>query len=79
MAEVVDVSWENVESVRYPWEEWTDGQTRKIKQGVDFFANSRDNFRISLYTQAKNRGLGVHTTIKGCEADELIFKFYEKN
>ncbi len=45
---------------RYPWDQWTDGQWRRIVHGVDFHVVP-PNMRVMLYSRAKRDGLKVVT------------------
>ena len=57
----------------HPWDEWLDGNIWKVTQGIDFPGQPR-YFRNSIHTQAKNRGLKVHTNIDG---QSIIFQTYK--
>lgn len=43
---------------RYPWDEWLDGEPRRIHQGVDFEIDPR-RMAMSIRSAAKNRNLKV--------------------
>lgn len=49
--------------VKYPWDEWTDGDEHVITQGVDF-AISIASMRAALTNKHRQRGLGTHKGFK---------------
>lgn len=59
---------------KYPWDEWEDGKTRKITQGIDFECKTKD-MRTQLHTRANKIERRVATT----KPDEktLVFTFQE--
>jgi len=59
----------------YPYDEWFDGQIWKISKGIDFNCTI-ESMRISLFNQAKKRGIKVRTSKKG--NDTLIFQRREE-
>lgn len=62
---------------RYPWDEWADGQTRRIRRGVDF-DTSAGSMRVQLYQEARRRGLKVTAALSGVVGaeDTVTFRFY---
>ncbi len=46
----------------YPWDEWFDGQVRRLTKGVDFHC-SPNSLRSLAYTTAVNRGLNVRSKV----------------
>lgn len=59
---------------KYSWDEWTDGEVWKVKEGEDFECPAR-NFQAGLFNQAKRKGLKVRSNR---EEDVVVFQFYEK-
>lgn len=47
----------------YPWDEWSDGKTRRLTMGVDFHCTPRSMRRLT-HRAARNRGLGAYTSIR---------------
>lgn len=62
--------------VTYPWDEWTDGQVRRLFRGEDFQANPK-SFRVTIHRTAKNRALKAKTHIESDDA--IIVRFYDPN
>jgi hypothetical protein len=62
---------------RYPWNEWSDGQQRRVEQGVDF-DTSAENLRVQLYAQARRMGLRCSARLEGIVGREnvVVFRFY---
>ncbi len=57
----------------YPWQEWADGQARKLYQGQDFDANLT-SMRTQIHRKARSLGLRAYTHINEHErAIEIIF------
>lgn len=48
----------------YPWDEWTDGATWLVKQGVDYHCQSA-TFQSYLYRVAARRKMQVTTSYIG--------------
>jgi len=73
MAEILEdyefVQWGPQECL-YPYDEWFDGQIWKITKGIDFNC-TLESMRISLFSQAKKRGMKIRTSKKD---DTLIFQ-----
>ena len=44
--------------MRYPWDEWLDGQVRRLKAGVDFQC-SPDSLEVTARRQASKRKAGL--------------------
>jgi len=67
--EAAGVKWD--ETTRYPWDEWTNGDTYELKQGEDF--NGRvPQFRSQCNQVAKRRGLTASVLQNG---DKVYVKF----
>lgn len=47
----------------YPWDEWTDGQIRELRQGVHFHSQAT-SFRTLVHRTAKDYGLKAKTSIE---------------
>lgn len=58
---------------KYPWSEWSDGQTWKITQGQDFEI-SPHSFCTQLYNRAGKIGKKVSCSVLG---DQIVFRFHE--
>jgi hypothetical protein len=55
-------------TMRYPWDDWTDGQWWLCVADVDYMT-SRDAFTAGLYAQAASRGMTVVVhRARGCVA-----------
>jgi hypothetical protein len=70
MAEILedfDFTKKRKRASSYPWEEWFDGQIRKLTQEVDF-PGSATNFRVRLYREAKRRGYVLQTRVVNDDA-----------
>jgi hypothetical protein len=59
---------------KYPWEEWTDGETHTIARGVDFKVPLYV-LRNQLFQRAYRLGMKVYTN--KLDEDTLTFKFYD--
>jgi hypothetical protein len=55
MAEILDRFPTAGGAAIYPWEEWLDGQIRKLRAGVDF-KSKPTTFRSNAQLQASKRG-----------------------
>jgi hypothetical protein len=55
---------ENARSRAYPWEEWLDGQIRKLTRGDDFDGPSMSVERV-IRTSANRRGIRVRIRVEG--------------
>lgn len=78
MAEIID----NFKSNRgrpnlYPWSEWSDGQSRRLTQGIDFFS-SLPSMRTQIHRRAKQLGLRAHVRPEP-ENNALLVYFYDPN
>lgn len=62
---------ESSSNVSYPWEEWTDGQTRKAIKGTDFNCTI-DSFIAGLYRMADRKKIKVQVHKEG---DSCVFSF----
>lgn len=59
----------------YPWDEWTDGQSRRLYRGQDFFATPV-SFRTMVHRKAHDVGLKAYVGIN--RADESVtIRFYD--
>lgn len=58
-------------AARYPYEEWSDGQTRIATRGVDFDC-SVGSFQHLLWTYARRAGLRART--QRIESDRIAFR-----
>lgn len=56
---------------KYPWEEWSDGQTRVITRGVDFTCEV-DSIQNNIHVWARRNSLKART--QKVESDRLAFK-----
>jgi hypothetical protein len=64
---------------KYPWEEWTDGRSRRLRRGEDFDADLV-SFRTMVHRKARDLGsnIGAYTHIN--KADQSIqVRFYERD
>lgn len=70
MAEVIeDGEWPTPASGSggvYPWDEWLDGQPRRLRQGVDFEVRP-EAFRSAATMAAGRRRIRVRTSVRGDE------------
>jgi len=57
---------------RHPWDEWTDGQVRKIKRGQDY-AGTTEAMRVRLYSVARDSKKKLEIVVDR-EADEITFQ-----
>lgn len=72
MAEIVtDAEWSTSRSSFYPWDEWLDGQTRKLVRDVDFRVTC-DSFRRNAYIAAGQRGMKIKTRLFSDQGSEAI-------
>jgi hypothetical protein len=58
---------------RYPWHEWTDGSTWRIKQGEDYDISDLQ-MQGSLHMRARNNNLTVQTASPEAGVIEFQFK-----
>ena len=74
MAEVLGDGFKFRRGMRpiYPWDEWTDGQTWRIRKGVDFKVAMKA-MRHAIYYTACARKLIAHTHQEG--EGTLVFRF----
>lgn len=56
----------------YPWDEWTDGQSRELVFGEDFHVNPY-TFRNYVYDVARRKGMKVKASMEG---DSVFIQFY---
>lgn len=83
MAEVLkewDFSRSRERGSKYPWDEWTNGDIIKVKQGVDF-QSKPSSFRSALQSQATKLSEGSDKLFKvKASVDEkngiVVFQFY---
>lgn len=75
MAEILN-QWPDITRVRtsrYPWDTWTDGQIRSVKEGEDF-TSSLKTFVQGLYAYGKRHDLKVE--VRTAPAEGLVaFRF----
>lgn len=58
----------------YPWDDWSDGNARRLRQGSDFTATLY-SFRTMVHRKARDLGMIAHTTIN--KADSSIEVWFE--
>lgn len=77
MAHVVQ---EDIEAPKYPWEEWTDGQTWILKQGEDFDCTI-PSMRAIVHAKARELEQKVTTKLWNPNGgrDELAIQFKTKD
>ena len=59
----------------YPWDEWADGQVRKLTRGVDFRAEV-SSFQNAAYAWARRHNLVASTRIVGI--DQVMLQMHAK-
>jgi len=64
VAEVVDGFPESGRNAKFPWDEWFDGQVRRLEHGVDFDSKP-SSFRSAANGVAARRGHGVRVKVVG--------------
>lgn len=76
MAEILDGAAGLTPRRRYPWDEWTDGQTRRIAKGVDFDCPTY-SMRVMIYQRARKDGLTATARLEGRVGAEtaIVFRF----
>ena len=75
MAEIIkDYQWGLAPAprTRYPYDEWFDGQTRKVTHGVDFHCKPQ-SLKANLGVKAKERGLDYRAKVDEAEGT-VIFR-----
>ena len=80
MATVLDkkteIDWDSTTSrARFPWDEWTDGQTYQAVQGVDFQSGPY-SFTQQLRKKAEKLGVEVKTRVEQ-DKDEPASVFFQ--
>lgn len=75
MAEIVEGMPGRNHCKEYPWDEWLDGQTRRLKKGEDFTCPVV-NMRSQVYVAAKRLGKKVRISLTS--DDSLYIKATEK-
>ena len=60
----------------YPWDEWLDGQPRKLTRGEDFQV-SPHSFGRAAHAAARVRGKRLRTSIEG--VDIITIQAYEES
>jgi hypothetical protein len=58
----------------YPWDIWTDGQTRRLYQGFDFSAQLK-SFRTMVHRKARDLGMRANTNINAAD-NSIDVSFY---
>jgi hypothetical protein len=77
MARRVD-SFEDEQTRRYPWDQWTDGSIWEIRRSEDYDV-ATENMRVNLHERAKSQALVVKTKKVGDDDWEgLRFRFEQK-
>jgi hypothetical protein len=71
MAELVPGDLPEISRMKYPWREWEDGRTRKLKQGVDF----QDLSRLRGAASARAKQMGSLSRIRKVSDDEVLLQF----
>lgn len=62
---------------KHPWDEWTDGQSRRLYKGRDF-SSELISMRTMIHRKARDLGMNAYTHIN--EADQSIqVRFYTKD
>lgn len=51
-------------AAKYPWDEWADGQTRKITQGEDYTCKT-NSMAVQIRQRASDRGLSSQVIVLG--------------
>lgn len=59
----------------YPWEEWSDGQIRKLTRGIDFTCKV-SSFQNAAYWWARKNGLTASTNI--VRVDQVMLRIAPK-
>lgn len=60
---------------KYPWNEWTDGATWRIRQNSDYTISTA-NMQISLHMRARSKSLSVQTEkFTDHDGEGLVFQF----
>ena len=67
-----EFDWPPVRRGRYPWGEWLDGQTWRLKHKHDFNCKI-ESMRITVCTQARRLGRRARTAVDG---DDLIIQAF---
>lgn len=62
---------------KYPWEEWTDGKAREIRQGDDYYVTN-ETMRMGLFSRANRTGTKVRTQMVKEDGEwvGIRFQFY---
>ena len=78
MAEIVaDHNWERRSSTpTYPWDDWLDGQARRLVRDVDFQV-SPHSFGRAAHAAARVRGKKLRTSVEG--VDIITIQAYEES
>lgn len=75
MAEIVDDSTLDQANVVYPWDEWTDGKTRRYTMGEDFHTTCRDFIRI-----CRRAGWARNMRVKASrQQDSVLLRFIPRD
>lgn len=61
MKKLKKYDFKHANSVRYPWDEWFDGEPREATRGEDYSC-ADSTFVTTLYGAARRRGLSCRTT-----------------
>lgn len=60
--------------VKYDWDAWTDGQTRRAVKGVDYLCTTA-GFKAAVSNHARRHGLRAITRIQG---ESVVFRFFRR-
>lgn len=60
----------------HPWDEWSDGQVRKIYQGTDF-KGAVESMRTQIYGKARDLGKAVELDVDR-DAKTITFRMIDK-
>lgn len=72
-----DIEWDTPTSRRrFPWDEWTDGQTYQAVQGEDFQSGPHA-FTAQLRKRAETLGLEVKTSVEKNMGDKSAVVFFQ--
>lgn len=64
MSEIVDEFPGSARGDNYPWDEWFDGQIRKLTKGEDYDCLTA-SFSNAAYNARKRRGVEVRISVRG--------------
>jgi hypothetical protein len=71
--------WSQEGKKKYPWDQWCDGDTWEVVQGVDFHTEAGQFVSANLHGRARSLGKNVRTRIVRDGDQTLVrFQFYGK-